>query len=111
MNPDKIKMSTGGEVLETVIGRREEEELPEFEIGAFEIEVGEKSKRVGEKVFSEGFLNEYLENGQISKHTMRNLVDSIRLIGANEFECNEVRSLIHSFYLQSLLIKLVNDII
>ncbi|KAI3754111.1 hypothetical protein L2E82_26261 [Cichorium intybus] len=89
MHPDKIKMSTGGEVLESVIGRGEEEELPEFEFGAFDLEVGEKSKSDGKKLASEDFLNEYMQKGEISRHTMRDLIDSIQLVGANEFECSE----------------------
>lgn len=89
MHPEKIKMSIGGEVLETVLGRSEEEELPEFELGAFDLEVSEKSKSHGKKLASDGFLNEYLQNGGISRHTMRNLVDSIELVGANDFECSQ----------------------
>lgn len=91
MNPEKIKMSKGGEDLESVIGRSEDDELPEFEFGAFDLEVGVKSKRRGEKLVDEAFLNEFVQRGAVSKHTMRDLVDSIRLVGANEFECSEVR--------------------
>ncbi|CAN4103959.1 unnamed protein product [Withania somnifera] len=80
-------MSKGGEKLEEVIGRSEEEELPVFERGAFEIEVNERSK-IGKKLTDEKFLNKYLPEGAISKHTMRELVDSIRLVGANEFHCS-----------------------
>lgn len=89
MNPEKILMSKGGEKLEKVIGRREEEELPIFKNGAFEIEVNERTK-IGKKLADEKFLNEYLPEGAISKHTMRELIDSIRLVGANEFHCSEV---------------------
>lgn len=89
MHPDKIKMSNGGEVLESVIGRGEEEELPEFELGAFDLEVGETSNSHGKKLASEDFLNEYLQRGAISRHTMRDLLDSVQLVGANEFECSE----------------------
>ncbi|CAH1451027.1 unnamed protein product [Lactuca virosa] len=89
MHPDKIKMSAGGEVLESVIGRGEEEELPEFEFGAFDLEVTGNSKNHGKKLATEGFLNEYLQKGEISRHTMRDLIDSIQLVGANEFECSE----------------------
>ncbi|KAK9057206.1 hypothetical protein SSX86_024573 [Deinandra increscens subsp. villosa] len=89
MHPEKIKMSIGGEVLESVIGRSEEEELPEFEFGAFDLEVGRNSKSGGKKLADERFLNEYLQKEAISRHTMRDLVDSVQLIGANEFECSE----------------------
>ncbi|KAJ0621098.1 putative glycoprotein 2-beta-D-xylosyltransferase [Helianthus annuus] len=75
MHPEKIKMSMGGEVLESVIGRSEDEELSEFE-GAFDL-VGQK-KRDGERVVSEGFFNEFIVRGGVEKHTMRELIGSLR---------------------------------
>lgn len=90
MNADRIKMSRGGEKLATVIGRRDEEELPVFEDGAFEIEVMERSN-VGKKLVDEDFLNDYVPNGAIDRHTMRALIDSIGLVGPSEFQCSEVR--------------------
>lgn len=92
MSGDKILMSRGGEKLETVVGREEEDELPIFQDGAFEIEVTERS-RFGKKLVNNKFLDNYLEEGVISRHTMRSLVDSIRLVGPNEFHCSEVRFL------------------
>ncbi|XP_076941690.1 beta-1,2-xylosyltransferase-like [Bidens hawaiensis] len=90
MHPGKIKMSSGGEVLESVIGRSEDEELPEFEFGAFDIEVGPKAlKARGTNMASEGFLNEFVQRGPIERHTMRDLIDSVRLVGADEFQCSE----------------------
>lgn len=89
MDAEKIVMSRGGEKLETVIGRREDEELPVFMAGAFKIEVMERS-RIGKKLVDRDFLNNYLPNGAIGKHTMRELVDSIQLVGPNEFDCSEV---------------------
>ncbi|GFZ21913.1 beta-1,2-xylosyltransferase [Actinidia rufa] len=41
------------------------------------------------KLVDSEFLNQYLQNGAISKHTMRDLVDSIRLVSAKEFQCSE----------------------
>ena len=90
MHPEKIKMSIGGERLEMVIGRREDEEMPEFESGAFDIAIGDQSSAVG-KLVSGDFLDRYVQQGVISKHTMRNLIDSIRLVGASDFNCSEVR--------------------
>ncbi|GJV16840.1 beta-(1,2)-xylosyltransferase [Tanacetum coccineum] len=90
MHPDKIKMSNGGEVLESVIGRGEDEELPQFEFGAFDIASGGgKVKKGGEKLADEAFLNEYLQNGAVSRHAMRDLVNSVKLVGADQFECAE----------------------
>ncbi|XP_076892816.1 beta-1,2-xylosyltransferase-like [Bidens hawaiensis] len=87
MHPEKIKMSSGGEELESVIGRSEDEELPEFEFGAFDIEVGAKAR--GRKMASEGFLNEFVQRRAIERHTMRDLINSVRLVGADEFQCSE----------------------
>lgn len=89
MHPEKIKMSDGGERLESVIGRGEDEELPEFEFGAFDVEVGEKSRN-GEKLVNRQLLNQFMSPGEISRHTMRNLIDSIRLVAGSEFHCSEV---------------------
>lgn len=83
-------MSVGGEKLEAVIGRGEDDELPMFESGAFDVEaVGGPSR--GWKLVDGEFLDRYMQYGAISKHTMRFLVDSIRLVGASDFQCSEVR--------------------
>lgn len=86
MHPEKIKMSHGGEAIESVIGRGEDEELPEFESGAFDLEVAESK---GNKLATEAFLNDYLQKGQIDRHTMRDLIHSIHLIAANQFQCSQ----------------------
>ncbi|XP_034678891.1 beta-1,2-xylosyltransferase isoform X2 [Vitis riparia] len=87
MTPERIQMSIGGERLENVIGRKEEEELPEFEAGAFEVDAGE---RFGQrKLVDEEFLNRFVPQGAISRHTMRGLLDSIRLVGSSEFKCDQ----------------------
>lgn len=88
MTPERIQMSIGGERLENVIGRKEEEELPEFEAGAFEVDAGE---RFGDqrKLVDEEFLNRFVPQGAISRHTMRGLLDSIRLVGSSEFKCDQ----------------------
>ncbi|KAK6154462.1 hypothetical protein DH2020_008710 [Rehmannia glutinosa] len=88
MIPERIAMAKGGEKLESVIGRGEDEELPIFGDGAFEIEVGDRS-RAGKKMVDEGFLDKYVQEGAIDRHTMRGLIDSIRLVDANEFICSE----------------------
>ncbi|GFP83647.1 beta-(1 2)-xylosyltransferase [Phtheirospermum japonicum] len=88
MSPERISMSRGGENLESVIGRGEDEELPRFEDGAFEIEVNDRS-RAGKKMVDEGFLDKYLKEGAIDRHTMRELIDSIRLVDASEFNCSK----------------------
>ncbi|KAJ8532535.1 hypothetical protein K7X08_012458 [Anisodus acutangulus] len=88
MNSERISMSRGGEKLETVIGRGEDEELPVFKYGAFEIEVNDR-KKIGKKLTDDEFLKKYLPEGAISRHTMRELIDSIRLVGVDEFHCSE----------------------
>lgn len=88
MNPEKIRMSSGGERLEDVIGRREEEELPEFELGAFNVDGGEGFAGV-KKLVSEEFLDQFVPEGEILKHTMRSLLDSVQVVGERDFQCSE----------------------
>lgn len=88
MHPDRISMSRGGEELKSVIGRNEDDELPKFEEGAFEIEgkVGEYEKG---KVVNETFLNWTMPVGLIQVHTMRNLIDSIRVVEFGSSKCDQ----------------------
>lgn len=88
MIPEKILMSHGGEKLESVIGRKESEELPDFEDGAFQIEVADRS-RIGKKMVDEEFLDKFVQQGAIDRHTMRGLISSIRLADAHEFVCSK----------------------
>ncbi|CAN6560555.1 unnamed protein product [Malus baccata var. baccata] len=90
MYPEKIKMSRGGEVLEEVIGRREEEELPEYEDGAFEIDGGDGvDGGGGQRLVTQEPLDRYVPKGQIDQHTMRELIGSIRIVPSAEFQCIE----------------------
>ncbi|XP_059666489.1 beta-1,2-xylosyltransferase-like [Cornus florida] len=88
MHPEKISMSIGGERLEAVIGRGEDAEMPVFESGAFDIEVGERSSH-GRELASRDFLDRYVQRATISKHAMRGLMDSILQVGADNFTCSE----------------------
>ncbi|XP_068338112.1 beta-1,2-xylosyltransferase-like isoform X2 [Pyrus communis] len=90
MDPEKIKMSRGGEVLEEVIGRGEEEELPEYQNGAFEINGGDGVGGGGDqRLVTQESLDGYVPKGQIDQHTMRELIGSIRIVPSAEFQCNE----------------------
>ncbi|KAK8648631.1 hypothetical protein V6N13_129380 [Hibiscus sabdariffa] len=90
IDPEKIKMSRGGEKLEDVIGRTEEEELPEFEDGALEVEVqGGGSRLKGKKLVGDEFLDQFLPVGNVLKHTMRELLKSIVVVGETDFTCHE----------------------
>ncbi|KAM7492755.1 hypothetical protein LguiA_035676 [Lonicera macranthoides] len=91
MHPEKIKMSIGGERLEDVIGRRESDELPVFHAGAFDVEIDEKrGKRLRDrKLVNNDLLHLYMPVEEITKHTMRDLIRSIRLVPTSEFECSE----------------------
>lgn len=82
MDPGKIRISRGGEKLQEVIGREEEEEMPEFEIGAFQVE-GKKQGRL----FNDEVLNMYVPRDDIEMHTMRDLMKSIQF--ADELDCQE----------------------
>ncbi|KAK6947018.1 Glycosyltransferase 61 [Dillenia turbinata] len=86
MDPEKIRMSKGGEVLETVIGRSEEEELPVYEFGAFEAEVDGDG---GRRLVDREFLDRYVPEGGVTNHPMHGLVGSIRLVDSSEFECSQ----------------------
>lgn len=91
MDPSKIKMSVGGEGLKSVVGRREEEELPEFESGSFEIEGdGSEGTSDGARVVNEEFLDRYVPHGAVHHHTMRGLMESMRLADPGEFQCSQV---------------------
>nr|XP_043620914.1 beta-1,2-xylosyltransferase [Erigeron canadensis] len=83
MHPDKIKMSAGGEAIESVIGRSEDEELPLYEPGAFDLLVPNNDK----KEFG-SLLNEYWPK-QGGRHPMRDLIDSVRLASPNQFHCSQ----------------------
>ncbi|KAK3014512.1 hypothetical protein RJ639_010062 [Escallonia herrerae] len=89
LDPEKIRMSAGGEMLESVIGRREEEEMPVFEVGAFDVDGGEGLKGGGKKLMSDQLLDLYVQSGAVSRHAMRELIGSIQLVGTEEFECSE----------------------
>ncbi|KAH9617908.1 hypothetical protein KSS87_022889 [Heliosperma pusillum] len=88
MDPDKIRMSVGGERIDEVVGRSDEEELPVFLPGSFRvrrpIEVATPIRPV-----SEAFLDEFVPHGQVSRHTMRELFANMELVGRRDFNCNE----------------------
>lgn len=88
MSPEKIKMSNGGERLEEVIGRGEEEELPEFEIGAFDVDGGDRVGK-GRKLVTGDLLDEFVPAGEVLRHTIRGLIQSMRVVGARDFECEQ----------------------
>lgn len=92
----RIKMSRGGEKLEDVIGRGEEEELPVFSDGAFEIEGSGREFGPGRgisrrRMVTGDDLDRYVPAGDVSRHTMRELIGSIDVVGAAEFRCDQVR--------------------
>ena len=88
MDPMKIPTSKGGEVIEEVISWNDEDELPEFEPGAFRISANvDETKRA---VLPE-FLDKYLPEGVILRHTMRELIGSMELIRESELNYSQVR--------------------
>lgn len=103
MTPDRIRMSIGGEKLENVIGRTEDQELPQYETGAFELDAGEGfvDQR---KLVDEEFLDHYVPVGAIYRHTMRDLIHSIRLIGSREFKCDQVLKLLFNLLIVGILV-------
>ncbi|PON94127.1 Beta-(1,2)-xylosyltransferase [Trema orientale] len=89
MVPEKVKMSKGGEKLEEVIGRSEEEELPDFDAGAFELDGGQRFSGEKRELASGEVLDEFVPEGEVLRHTMRGLIESTRIVPAREFECHE----------------------
>lgn len=88
LDPALIAMSRGGEPLEQVMGRAEEEELPKYEPGALQVE-GTAVRRTGPLVEA-GFLDAYMPSGGIGMHTMRSLLDSARVVPPGELHCSQV---------------------
>lgn len=87
-------MSDGGEGLDAVIGRGEEEELPRYQPGAFQIDSeGGDGGGDGKRAIDEGFLEKYLPHGAVQYHTMRALMESMRVIGHEQLDCTQVRYL------------------
>lgn len=84
-------MSRGGEDLEKVMGRKEEDELPKYEVGAFQIEGDGWERREDRRLADQAFLDQYLRHGAVHMHTMRSLVESIRVVPSGELQCDQVR--------------------
>uniref|UniRef100_A0A1D1Y418 Beta-(1,2)-xylosyltransferase n=1 Tax=Anthurium amnicola TaxID=1678845 RepID=A0A1D1Y418_9ARAE len=88
MDPMRIRMSRGGERLEEVMGRTEEEELPRFEPGSFQIEAGSGGGgEAGGKLAGEEVLDRIVPRGGIQLHTMRDLMSSVRVVAPGELQC------------------------
>lgn len=87
MYPKRIKMSKGGEPLESVIGRNEEEELPYFTPGAFEVMVPETEER--RALFNKTMLDRLIPVEQIAQHTMHHLFEQVRTVPVDEVVCAE----------------------
>ncbi|KAG5017586.1 hypothetical protein AAZX31_08G313500 [Glycine max] len=88
MVPERIAMAKGGEPLTAVMGRREGEELPRFQNGAFEVDGGEVIVD-RELLVDQKFLDEYVPRGGIDGHTMRDLIAKIRIVRGKDFQCDE----------------------
>ncbi|GAB2284742.1 hypothetical protein Dimus_019196 [Dionaea muscipula] len=86
MDPGRIRMSRGGERIEEVLGRKDEEELPVFKAGAFRIGAGEGFVGV-KKLATVDWLDEYVPVGQILRHTMHELMASIEIVDESQFDC------------------------
>lgn len=92
MVPERITMAKGGEDLRDVIGRTEEEELPRFQNGAFEVDGGGEKRDKEEEMMlvDHELLDRYVPRGEVMMHTMRDLISKIRIVRGKEFSCDEV---------------------
>ncbi|XP_027342310.1 beta-1,2-xylosyltransferase [Abrus precatorius] len=89
MVAERIQMAKGGEALMEVIGRKEDEELPSFQNGAFEVHGGEGNEEEEKVLVDREFLDRYLPRGEVTRHTMRDLISKIRIVGGKGFHCDE----------------------
>ncbi|KAL9254320.1 Beta-1,2-xylosyltransferase-like protein [Drosera capensis] len=90
MDVGKVRMSRGGERVEDVSGRRDEEELPGFEEGAFRVlGRGGGRRRRKRMLVGEEVLDEVVAEGRVGMHTMRELVKGIEVVGEEEFDCDQ----------------------
>lgn len=64
--------------------------MPYFEDSAFEIDGGEDFVGKRKRLATQEFLDEYVPDNQIVKHTMRELIGSVQVVPASEFACDEV---------------------
>lgn len=80
----------GGEALDMVMGRNEEEELPYFTPGAFEVVVPEKEERGS--LFNKTMLERLMPVDTIHQHTMHHLFEQIRTVPMDEVMCAQVIS-------------------
>lgn len=62
--------------------------MPMFELGAFEIE-GDVGSVADGKAVDEALLDKYMPSKQIQYHTMRALVDSIRVVEPGKLQCSQ----------------------
>lgn len=83
-------MSRGGERIEEVIGRKEEMELPEFRSAAFDIDGGNGGVGETRVLADEKFLDRYVPEGEVQRHTLHALFGSFRVVPGNDFQCQEV---------------------
>ncbi|GMY31073.1 beta-(1,2)-xylosyltransferase, partial [Fagus crenata] len=82
-------MSRGAERLEEVIGRKEEEELPRFQNGVFEVDGGPGFRGSPHRLVADELLDRYVPRGGIGTHTMRDLFGSARIVRSDHFECQQ----------------------
>ncbi|CAK9192488.1 unnamed protein product [Sphagnum jensenii] len=85
MYPKKIKMSKGGERLNSVMERNAAEELPYFTSGAFQVMVPENGER--RPLLNKKMLDRIMPQGDVREHTLHHLLEQIRTIPLDEVTC------------------------
>ena len=88
--PERIEMSRGGEDVEAVLGRGEEAELPKYSEGAFRIKAHLDHVTGDGRVVSDELLNQIMPQGAVHKHTMRSLLQALRVVPSADFVCDQV---------------------
>ncbi|KAJ7540440.1 hypothetical protein O6H91_10G014900 [Diphasiastrum complanatum] len=87
MNPQNITMTKGGESLESVVHRSEEDELPTYSEGAFQIISEHKTSG---KLVDQEMLDNFMPGGQVRPHRIRMLLESMQVIQKSEAVCSEI---------------------
>ena len=118
MHPGRMSMSKGGEAIGSVLGRTDEQELPDFSSGAFELIVPHSSHGTGtgtgssdsfhvngisDFAISAKLVDAVLPKGQIHDHRLRLLFSKIRAVRAGTIKCSKVTITISSHIIEDNL--------
>eukprot|EP00850_Spirogloea_muscicola_P009273 SM000051S17633 [mRNA] locus=s51:748936:751268:- [translate_table: standard] len=88
VHPSRISLSRGGEAVEDVMGRGEEEELPRYAPGAFEVELGEAA--VSFQPVATGTAEGLVPSRTATLHPITSMLQVVQAVHSRD--CNVVRA-------------------